>query len=109
MLNSNAGEPIVGFDSRWPFGLDDSAPDEIDEMCVNRAPGSAPQPRLKTDVEPFDDSVDPLDAGAQAIEYAGFTFAPMGDKGADVLLRLGNRGSVGRPVDHVTTAKQFVE
>jgi hypothetical protein len=106
---SDAGEAILNVEGRRPIALDDATADQIDQVRVDRTPRGASQPRLETDVESFDYCVDLSNAGAQAVEDAGFTLAPMGDKGADVLLGLGDRRPVGRPVDCVSAVEQFVK
>ena len=98
---STPGYAVMRIEGRRPVALDDAAPDEIDQMRKDRASGGAAQPRLQPDIEPLDDRIDPPDAGAQAVEDAGFALAPMGDEGADVILRLGDRRSVRRPIDRV--------
>src|SRR6202011_728319 len=104
-----AGYAIMRAQRRRPVALDNAARYEIDQMCVDRTSGGAAQPRLQAGIEPFDDSLDPTDTGPQAVENAGLTFAPMGDEGADELLRLGDGRSVGRPIDRVRTAEKLVQ
>ena len=70
-------------------------------MRMHRSPRRAAQPRLKPDIEPVDDRVDPLAAGRQTLENPGLALAAMGDEGADMRLGIGDRRAVGRPVDAV--------
>src|SRR5438034_555053 len=67
-----------------------------------------------SDLPPFptrrsSDLVDLSHASGEAIENAGLALSAMGDEGADVGFGLGDRRAVGRPVDHITAAEQFVE
>ena len=109
VLRSIAPDVITSVEGGRPVALDDATPDEIDQMRVDRTPRGASKTGLETDIEPFDDCVDPACPGAQAVENAGFTLAPMGDEGADVLLGLGDRRAMCRPVDCVSAVEQFVE
>src|SRR5580700_7683912 len=95
--------------SRRPVALDDAAADEIDQMRMDGTSGGAAQPGLQASIQLFDDRLDPPDTGPQAVENAGRTFAPMGDEGADVILRLGDGRSVRRPIDHIRAAEQLVK
>src|SRR5437870_7747044 len=106
---SGAGGAIEGIDGRRSLALGNTAPDEINQMRVDRSPGGAAQPRLETDIESFDDCIDPLDAVAQAVENAGFTLAPVGDKGPDMPLRHGDGRAVRRPINRVAAADQLLE
>ena len=67
------------------------------------------QPRLQPDIEAVDDALDPPGPGAQTVENAGFAFAAVSDEGAHMLLGLNDRRAVGRPVNRVAPAQQFVE
>src|SRR5689334_24897982 len=93
---------------RRAVALDDAAPDEIDQVRMDRASCGAAQPRLQSGIQPFDDFLDPPDTAPQAVENAGLAFAPMGDEGADEILRFGDRWSVGGPIDRIRAAEQFV-
>src|SRR5215472_17429142 len=106
---SGARQAIARGESRWPVADDDAAADKVDQVRVHR-PASRPlQPRLKPDIEPLDDRVDVPDTGAQTIEDAGLALAAMRNESADMGLRLGDCRSVGRPVDRVAAAEQFIE
>ncbi len=81
---SGVGAAIAGVDRRRPVALDNAAPDEIQQMGMDRSAGGAVQPRPKTDIKPVDDRLDPLRPGGEAIEDAGLALAAMGDKGVDM-------------------------
>src|SRR5208283_591760 len=106
---SAPNRPVEGVEGWRPVAGGDAAPDEIDQVGVDRPPGGAAQPRLESDIELAHDRIDLLDAVAQAVEDAGFALAAMSDEGADEPLRLGNRRSMGRPIDRAGAGEQFIE
>jgi hypothetical protein len=59
---------------------------------LHRAPGGAAQPGLQPNVQSSEYRVDLPDTGPQAVKNTGLALAPVRDEGADVILRLGNRG-----------------
>ena len=78
-------------------------------MRLDRTPGSPPQPRLKPDIEPLDDCVDMPAAGGQTVKDAGLALVPVGNEGTDMSLRFGDCRPVGRPINRLRAAQQFVE
>src|SRR6516165_790776 len=106
---SGAQQAITSVERWRPVARDDAAADQIDQMRVHRPSGRAVQPRLKPHIEPLDDRIDMSGAGGEAVEDAGLALTAMSNEGADVGLRLGDRRSVGRPIDSGAAAQQFIE
>ena len=70
-------------------------------MRVHRSPGSPAQPRREAEIKRSTiSSIRPMPPG-QAVEDAGLALVAMGDEGVDMRLRLGDRRTVGRPIDRV--------
>src|SRR5260370_39069407 len=78
-------------------------------MGQYRWPGRPSQCRVDADVKALNHRVNRLDARFEAIEDAGFALPAMGDEGADMALRLGDRWAMGRPVDLVAAREELVE
>src|SRR5580700_995590 len=92
-------EPIGCVGAGRVLDRDHAALNQIDQMRQHRAPGGAFQVRVEPDIKPFDHRVDPSDAVAEAGEYPGLALAPVGDEGAHMRVRRGDRRPMGRPIN----------
>src|ERR1700730_11924104 len=97
-------EPVMRVDRGRTVRRDDIATREIDQMRQHRTARGAAQRRGEPDGKTFDHKIYRLDARFEAIDDPRFALAAMGDKGADMPLRFGDRRAVGRPVDRVAAS-----